>query len=86
MKNTILLLLALTLLSCSNDCEEIEETITGSRRECKCYKGYYFVAGPNIGSIAKGVPTLYSKNCNDDGKTFREDNLLWTMRLMVKCR
>jgi hypothetical protein len=85
MKNTILLLLALTLFSCNNDCTELEDLIQNTKEECNCYKGYFFITGPNIGQIAKGTPTAYSKNCNDDGITFPEDNLIWTMKLKVKC-
>jgi hypothetical protein len=80
MKNLILLLL-LTLISCQidNDIEEIEE------ERCYCEKGYFYIAGDNTGAIAKGRPEYYSNDCNDNGIVFPEENLVWTINLMVKC-
>ena len=84
MKQILFILLLTIFTGCSDT--SLEEWIEHEPpKVCNCYKGVYFVAGPNTGYIAQGKKEFYSKNCNDDGITFRDDSLLWTMRLMIKC-
>jgi hypothetical protein len=85
MKKAILLILAITLLSCQHDFDIDPIPEPTPEEICNCYKGIYFVAGNNIGSIAQGKKEFYSNNCNDDGIRFKDDSLLWTMKLMIKC-
>ena len=84
MKQILFLLLFTIFAGCSEDCiEDYQEP--EQPEKCNCYKGVYFVAGPNTGYIAQGKKEFYSNNCNDEGLTFRDDSLLYTMRLMIKC-